>query len=66
MLFVTKTLHQIYHRCRLCSVKILNPLFEPLESLVEALSRLSSGLPQWANILEGGVNAIVVSLAAEI
>jgi hypothetical protein len=54
------------HYCGLCSVKILNLLFEPLESLSEILVRLSSRLTQWANILKGGVNAIVVSLAAEI
>ena len=54
------------HYCRLCSVKILNLLFELLEPLVEILVRLSSGLTQWPNILKGGVNAIVVSLAAEI
>lgn len=57
---------QMDHYCGLCSVKILNLLFEPLESLVEILVRLSSGLIQWANILKGGVNAIVVSLTAEI
>jgi len=50
----------------LCSVKLLNFLFKPLDALVEVLDRFSCWLSQRTNILESGVNTVVVSLATEI